>query len=145
MDAENNPEHVAIILDGNRRFAKRLMLEPWKGHEYGREKVEKLIDYAKDLGIKEITFYSLSCENINSRPKNELSFLYNLMKKAFKGIDHEKIKKNKIRFKFIGNLNLLPDDLKEICKKLEKQTKNNNGFLVNLQLLMVEGKKLLKL
>ena len=61
-----NPEHVAIILDGNRRFAKRLMLQPWKGHEYGREKVEDLLDYAKEVGITEMTFYALSIENSTS-------------------------------------------------------------------------------
>ena len=78
----SNPEHIAIILDGNRRFAKKLMLEPWKGHELGKEKVEKLLDYSKELGIKEMTFYALSVENINSRPSKELNFLYKIFMKA---------------------------------------------------------------
>ncbi len=125
------PKHIAIILDGNRRFAKRLMLEPWKGHEYGKDKVEELLDYAKELGINELTFYALSCENIKSRPKNELEYLYNLMKKTFKELDGEKIHKNKIKIKFIGNLELLPQDLKEQCIKLEKDTENYNNFIVN--------------
>jgi len=125
------PKHIAIILDGNRRFAKRLMLEPWKGHEYGKDKVEELLDYAKELGIKELTFYALSCENIKSRPKNELEYLYNLMKKTFKELDGEKIHKNKIKIRFIGNLELLPQDLKEQCIKLERDTENYNSFIVN--------------
>lgn len=133
MESRNNqnPQHVAIILDGNRRFAKRLMLEPWKGHEYGAEKVEKLLDYTKDLGIKEITIYCLSVENINSRPKNELEYLYKLFKKEFKEMDREKIKKNSIKIRFIGNLSLLPKDLQQECKKLEKETEKNSDFLVN--------------
>jgi tritrans,polycis-undecaprenyl-diphosphate synthase [geranylgeranyl-diphosphate specific] len=127
----NNPKHVAIIIDGNRRFAKRLLLQPWKGHEFGARKVEDLIDHAKDFGVKELTFYALSCENINSRPKNELSYIYDLFRKEFKNMNREKIEKNKVRMKFIGNLDLLPTDLKELCLNLEKETENNNNFLVN--------------
>ena len=69
-------KHLAIILDGNRRFAKRLMLEPWKGHEYEAEKVQKILDWAKEFNIKEFTLYCLSVENIKNRPKNELKFFY---------------------------------------------------------------------
>jgi len=125
------PQHIAIILDGNRRFAKRLMLEPWKGHNYGKEKVEKIIDLANNLGIKQITFYALSVENIKSRPENELNYLYKLMKTEFKNMDKEKIKKNKIKINFIGNLSLLPQNLQQQCNKLEQQTKENNKFIVN--------------
>ena len=107
------------------------MLEPQKGHEYGREKVEKMLDYAKDLGIKELTFYALSVENIKSRPKKELEYLYKVFKEAFKNMDREKIHKNKIKIRFIGNLNLLPADLKLQCEKLEQDTKDNNNFIVN--------------
>jgi tritrans,polycis-undecaprenyl-diphosphate synthase [geranylgeranyl-diphosphate specific] len=128
---ENDAKHVAIILDGNRRFAKRLMLEPWKGHEYGKEKVEQLLDYAKDLGIEQLTFYALSNENIKSRPKNELEFLYSIFRKMFKNLDKEKIEKDKIKMRFIGNLELLPSDIKELCQKLEKDTSENRNFTVN--------------
>ena len=54
------PRHIGIILDGNRRFAKRLMLKPWKGHEWGAKKVEALFDWCKEYGIKELTLYSFS-------------------------------------------------------------------------------------
>ncbi len=144
-------KHVAIILDGNRRFAKRLMLEPWKGHEYGRKKLEKVLDYAKDLGIKEMTFYALSVENIKNRPKNELEYLYKIFKETFKNIDSEKIEKNKIRIKFIGNLFLLPEDLRLLCEKLEEETRKNNNFIVNFaiayggrQELIMAVRKILK-
>lgn len=126
-----SPKHVAIILDGNRRFAKRLMLEPWKGHDYGARKIEALLDYAKDYGINEITLYCLSCENIKSRPKDELEYLFKLFKKEFKDIDREEIEGNKIKIRFIGNLDLLPEDLKEQCLRLEEETSENNNFAVN--------------
>ena len=128
---ENNLKHIAIVLDGNRRFAKRLMLQPWKGHEYGAEKVEKLLDYAHELGIKELTLYCLSVENLRNRPKRELGYLLDIFRKEFKNIDREKIEKNKIRIRFIGNLELLPLDLRELCMKLEKETEENDNFIVN--------------
>ena len=56
----DKPLHIAFVLDGNRRFAKKLMKEPWKGHEFGAEKVSKLFDWCKDLGIKEMTLYVFS-------------------------------------------------------------------------------------
>ena len=127
----NNPQHVAIILDGNRRFAKRLMQEPWKGHEYGFKKVETILDHAREIGLKEATLYCLSVENIKKRPKEELEFLYKIFRKMFKDLDKDKIEKYKIRINFIGKLELLPKDLKEQCENLKEETKNNQGFIVN--------------
>ncbi|MEK6872596.1 MAG: polyprenyl diphosphate synthase [Nanoarchaeota archaeon] len=124
-------KHVAFVLDGNRRFAKRLMLEPWKGHEYGRKKVEELLDHVMELGIKEMTFYALSVENIKNRPKKELNYLYKIFSETFKEIDSEKIEKNKIKIKFIGDLSLLPEELRKLCLKLEERTKNNKKVIVN--------------
>jgi len=126
-----DPKHIAIIMDGNRRFAKKLILKPWKGHEYGKEKVEQLLDYAKDLGINQLTFYALSIENMKTRPKTELEFLYKIFKETIKNIDNKKIKQNKIKIRFIGDLSLLPQDLQQQCQQLEQQTKNNNNFTAN--------------
>jgi len=125
-----NPRHIAIILDGNRRFAKRLMLEPWKGHEFGRKKVEELLDYAKDFGIKQLTFYTLSLENLKGRTEKELEYLFKLMKDAFLNLDKEKIRNDKIKINFIGQLELLPLELQEICFKLQEETKCNNNFII---------------
>ena len=58
-----NPMHVGIILDGNRRFARKNLMEPWKGHEHGARKVEELLDWCKDLKIKELTLYAFSMQN----------------------------------------------------------------------------------
>jgi len=126
-----NPQHVAIILDGNRRFEKKLMLKPWKGHELGKEKVEKLLDYAKELGIKEMTFYALSVENIKSRPTIELNFIYKIFRETFRDMDRDKMMRESIRMKFIGDLDLLPTDVREECNKLEEDTKNNSEFIAN--------------
>ena len=132
----NNPTHIAIILDGNRRFAKSKMLEPWKGHEIGTTAVENLFDYSRELGIKQLTLYVLSTENLK-RDKKEVDYILNLMRTEFKKLsepkEFEKIK-NKIKIRFIGNLDLLPVDLKKICLDLEFKTSENSEYLINFAL-----------
>src|SRR3989338_1986862 len=99
------PKHIGIILDGNRRFSKRLMMKPWKGHEWGAKKVEMLFNWCKELGIKEITLYAFSVENFN-RPKEEFGYLMNLFRIEFNRLikDNSKVHKNRIRINFIGRL-----------------------------------------
>jgi len=127
----DKPIHIGLILDGNRRFAKKLMLQPWKGHELGRKKVEKILDWARDLGIRQFTVYALSVDNINNRPKNELEYLFKIFKESFRNLDRDKIEKYKIKIKFIGNLDLLPKNLAEQCRKLEQETADNNEYIIN--------------
>ena len=67
-------DHIGIIMDGNRRFSKRLMIEPWKGHMYGAEKVKELLEWCHGYNINMLTLYALSHENFN-RPKKEFDFL----------------------------------------------------------------------
>jgi tritrans,polycis-undecaprenyl-diphosphate synthase [geranylgeranyl-diphosphate specific] len=131
IKGENQPKHVAIVLDGNRRFAKKLVLEPWRGHELGAGKVEKLLDWCLELGIKEVTLYAFSIENFN-RPKNEFDFLMNLFKKEFSLMaEREKIHENKVRVRFAGRIEMLDEELRNIIKNLEEKTKDYDNFLVN--------------
>lgn len=125
-------KHLAIILDGNRRFAKKLMLEPWKGHEFGKQKVKRIIESAKNQGITQMTFYALSSENIKNRPEKELNYLYDVFRNAFEDLKKDtKVKEDKVKIKFIGDLELIPADLKKQCLNLEEQTFENNNFLLN--------------
>ncbi len=130
--AENNlPRHIGFIMDGNRRFAKRLMLKPWKGHEWGRQKVERVIDWCFNLGIKEVSFWALSLENFN-RPKQEFDFLMQQFREAFEALKTDKrIDDYKIHLRFIGHTELLPKDIQEQMEFLENKTKNNAGYFVN--------------
>jgi len=133
MEASSNsiPKHVGIILDGNRRFAKKLMLKPWKGHEFGAEKVKKLLEWAKDVGIKELTLYAFSYENFN-RPKKEFDYLMYLFRKEFDNlIDNKDISKNKIKISFLGRLYLFPKDIQERMYRIMDKTKNNDKYIVN--------------
>jgi len=132
--ADKNPIHIGIILDGNRRFAKRLMLRPWKGHEWGAEKVKELLRWCKGTGVKYLTLYSLSAQNIFSRPKREMDFLLKIFEKEFSEIakkSHE-AHKNKVRVKVIGRTNILPKSLQDAIAKAEKSTKNYKDYFLNL-------------
>jgi len=125
------PKHIGIILDGNRRLAKKLMVKPWEGHEWGAKKVEKVIEWGNDLGISELTLYALSIENFN-RPEIEFNYLMKLFKKEFKRLKNDHQLKNKeIRINFIGRLWMLDEELQEILNDISNKTKNNSKFIVN--------------
>ena len=128
------PKHIGIILDGNRRFAKRLMLEPWKGHELGFEKLKKLYQWCKELDIKELTLYCFSMQNFN-RPKKEFNFLMDIFVKA--GNDsatNEDVHKNKIKVNVIGRPHLFPENVQKAIQKAVDATRDYNDFTVNLAL-----------
>jgi tritrans,polycis-undecaprenyl-diphosphate synthase [geranylgeranyl-diphosphate specific] len=129
------PKHIAIILDGNRRFSKRLMMKPWKGHEWGFKKVEKLLEWLSELKyIKELTLYAFSIQNFN-RPKQEFDYLMRIFREMCdKYSDDKRIKEAGIRINFIGRTYLLPKDLQEKMKKLMEKTKNNKNYIVNIAL-----------
>jgi len=128
------PKHVAIILDGNRRFAKRLALDPKKGHEFGYEKIKEFLDWCKDLGIKELTFYSFSMQNFN-RPKDEFDYLINLIRNGFdKFRDDPRVHEHKIKVNVIGRYNLFPKDVVDAINKVVNDTKDYNNFTLNFAL-----------
>jgi len=129
MEIENVPKHVGIILDGNRRASKRLMMKPWKGHEWGAEKVEKLLGWAKEVGVKELTLYAFSIQNFN-RPKEEFNYLMKLFVETFTKIKNDK-KINDIRINFIGRINLFPIEVQRAMHDLMEKTKNNRPYVVN--------------
>ncbi len=131
---ENNkiPKHIGIILDGNRRFSKKLMLKPWMGHEWGAKKVDKLLEWAYELDIKELTLYAFSYENFN-RPKKEFNFLMDLFKKEFERLKEDKrVKERKIRINFIGRTWMFPKDIQEKMRYLMEDTKTHDGYLLNI-------------
>lgn len=128
---ENQLKHLGIVLDGNRRFAKRLMLEPWKGHELGFKKLEKLLEWCKEFEIKEMTLYCFSLENFN-RPKLEFDFLMKIFKEAFEKLKTDKrIHENKIKLRFIGKTELFDKEIQERITELEEMTKDYGDYIIN--------------
>jgi len=120
-----------MVMDGNRRYARKLLKEPWKGHDSGAEKVEKLFDWCKELGVTELTLYAFSLQNFQ-RDKKEIDYLMNLFCKFFESEKiRDKIKNNKIRINFIGRTHLLPQKVQLIIKRLKTETKDNTDFTAN--------------
>ncbi len=128
MDAV--PKHIGIIVDGNRRFAKRLMAKPWKGHEWGYEKIKKTMDWCKEFDIRELTLYTFSLENFE-RPKDEFDYLMNLFEKAFIELKNEEEKVKNICVRFIGRIQMFPEKVQKAMRELMEKTKNNSPFKIN--------------
>ena len=125
------PRHIGIILDGNRRFSKKLMLKPWMGHEWGAKKVENLFEWVKEIGVKELTLYAFSVENFN-RPKEEFDFLMNIFGDEFeKLLNDKRVHRDRIKINFIGRIWMFPKEVSEKMYKLIDMTKDYDGYIIN--------------
>ncbi len=123
--------HIGIILDGNRRFAKKIMKESMHGHEKGADNVENLFDWCVNLKIKELTLYCFSTENFK-RSEKEVSYLMKIFKQRFsKFLDDKRIDENKIQIRFVGKKELLIKDIQELIAKIEEKTKDYDNYRVN--------------
>ncbi len=124
------PKHVAIIMDGNGRWAKKRFLPRVFGHRAGIETVRKVVRYASDVGVSFLTLYAFSTENW-SRPPTEVSFLMDLFKTF---IEKEKsyLHSNNVIVKFIGSHEGLPSDLLLLMRHIEEFTQNNTGLTLIL-------------
>jgi undecaprenyl diphosphate synthase len=120
------PKHIAIIMDGNGRWAKKRLMPRSFGHKQGMERMIGLMERAFDLGVDYITVYALSTENLK-RPKEELEGLYNLIRKHFTKY-MERLCKNDIRLRVIGETSLLPDDVQGILRDSEEKTSQNSAM-----------------
>ena len=120
---QKNPNHIAVIMDGNGTWSKRKGLSKKKGHQRGVKSAKNFTSYSLDAGIKNLTLFALSNENL-LRSKFELSNLFDIFFYSF-AEEKEFLKDNKIRIKFIGNLDKLPKKLKDNALSLEYETKKN--------------------
>jgi tritrans,polycis-undecaprenyl-diphosphate synthase [geranylgeranyl-diphosphate specific] len=129
---EAKPEHIAIILDGNRRWALNHSLNPHIGHYYGADKTEKMLRWCLELGVKTMTLYVFSTENFN-RSEEEVKEIMRLFKEKLQQIlKNDDIHKHKVRVKFIGRLSLLPQDVQGTIEKVEESTKDYDEHFLNL-------------
>ena len=123
-----SPSHIAIIMDGNGRWGLKKYKDRNKGHYFGLQNINKIINDCIKINIKYLTLYTFSTENWN-RPKKEIDYLFFLFKYFYKK-NFNKLNKNNIKIKFIGNLKNIPKDLKVIIKKIQDKTKNNGAITV---------------
>ncbi len=128
------PNHVALILDGNRRWAKMHLSLPKTGHWKGADAVENLLDWCEEFDIKIVTLYALSAENLN-RNDEELEHIYELIRMRLEKLYNDpRIHRCKMRVKGIGRIELLPDSIKDVLKRLDDATKNYDNHFLNIAL-----------
>ena len=126
------PTHVAIIMDGNRRWAKKRNLPVSSGHKAGAEALQRVIEASLDLGIKYLTVYAFSTENWKRDPK-EVNDLMNLLREYLVKIEKDNKDRN-TRICVIGDITRLDNDLQEKIKVLQDKTQNNGGLTINVAL-----------
>jgi len=130
INKQKVPEHVAIIMDGNGRWATKKGLPRTYGHKRGVSVLKEILKVSKKLGCKVLTVYAFSTENW-ARPKKEVDFLINLFSEVLRN-EIEEIHEESAKIKFIGDLTPFPETLKKIISNSESITKNNNKFLLNV-------------
>jgi len=127
------PNHIAIIMDGNRRWARSKGLPELEGHKKGSDTLEKIVEEAAKLGVKTITVYALSTENIKERAKREVWGLFNLIKSSY----HTKLKKmmqKGVRIEVLGELEGLPNIIVRIINEIRKTYIKNESIKLNIAL-----------
>lgn len=129
----NIPKHIAIIMDGNRRWARAKGLPDIKGHEKGAETLDKIVEAAGKMGVKTITVYALSTENITERAKREVLGLFNLLRK-FHRTKFKKMMKNGVRISILGERENLPAKILQIIEELRKTYIENESVRLNIAL-----------
>lgn len=132
IDKNKVPEHVAIIMDGNGRWAKSQGKERLFGHNSGVESVRVVLKASQKIGIKYLTLYTFSTENWN-RPKDEVDGLMNLFVATITN-EIEELHQNGVKINVIGNINQMPSLAQEALKSAMEYTKNNTGITLTLAL-----------
>lgn len=130
IDRNNIPQHIAIIMDGNGRWAKQRGLDRSQGHQAGAATVRNLVEHALKLGVKYLTLYTFSTENWN-RPMAEVAALMALL---FESIEEEIFVKNNVAFRIIGDLEKLPENVRERLNACVERTAKNDSMSLVLAL-----------
>jgi tritrans,polycis-undecaprenyl-diphosphate synthase [geranylgeranyl-diphosphate specific] len=132
VEEDEIPSHIGIILDGNRRWAQDQGVIRGRGHEEGANRAEELLDWCHDLGIKTVTLYVLSTENLD-RSSDELQELFKLIEARLERLlDDERITRYRVNVRAIGHLDLLPDSVVELLGAIEKKTSDYHDHYLNI-------------
>ena len=126
------PDHIAVILDGNRRWARSRGLAPWEGHKAGYKAVRKLAEASRELGVHTFTIWSFSTENWD-RPKKEIDEIFRLLRRGLEEFKKE-AHKEKVRLVHLGRKDRFPEDIARQLSELEAETKKYQDNILNLAL-----------
>ncbi|MFB6304095.1 MAG: polyprenyl diphosphate synthase [Haloferacaceae archaeon] len=128
------PDHVAVIQDGNRRYARERGDDPADGHRAGAETTERVLDWCEELGVEELTLYALSTENFD-RPDDELDPLFDLIETKLREFaDADRVHEKGVRVRVIGDVDRLPDRVREAVRYAERRTAGHDRFRLNVAL-----------
>ena len=128
------PKHIAIIMDGNRRFAKELGLSWEAGHIFGKEKIEEVLDWCFDLGINVLTIYAFSTENFKRSEKEVKTLMLLLKQELDQAKEDSRIHQNKVRIRILGHLESLPKDIQQSAQSIMDMTKTYKTYHLNIAL-----------
>lgn len=129
---KNIPRHIAVIMDGNRRFARQLGLNETEGHLKGKDKLEEILEWCLELGIEVLTVYAFSTENVN-RDTDQIEKLMELFEENFrKAADETRVHRHKVRIRAIGSVEKLPDSVVEAIRYAEERTKEYDKYHFNI-------------
>ena len=132
IDPNKLPEHVAIIMDGNGRWAKKRSINRVRGHQQGAETVREIVRTSREMGLSWLTLYAFSEENWK-RPQREIGALMKLLKRFLKG-ELEEMQENGIRLQSIGRIEKLPEDTRKVLLDVMDQTASNKDMVLTLAL-----------
>lgn len=133
IDKKNLPKHIAIIMDGNRRWAAKRGLSPNDGHKAGAENLQKIVNYCRDIGIKNVTVYALSTENWRKRSAEEIRGIFNLLIQIVK-TKRQEYQKSGIKFFILGNFQAFPLKVKRAIKTIMDTILDNERIKFNVAL-----------
>lgn len=121
--------HLAMIMDGNRRWAKKQSMFAWLGHRQGAKNVEMVIKYCLETKISYLSLYTLSLENLANRPSQERDYIFLLIKESQSNI--EQFIKSDVKIRFIGDLSAIPEEIQRICMSMQKATSHCVTLICN--------------
>jgi len=126
------PGHIAIIMDGNRRYARKLGMTVWQGHNLGANTTENVLDWCYELGVKQITVYAFSTENQNRSDKEKQKIFEIIGIKLEKLMQDERTHERRMRVRILGNIDQLPAGLRETARQAETITRNYDSMYLNI-------------
>ncbi|WP_436345807.1 polyprenyl diphosphate synthase [Natronorubrum sp. FCH18a] len=128
------PTHVAVIQDGNRRYARRKGDDATDGHREGAKTTERVLEWCQDVGVEELTLYAFSTENFD-RPDEENQALFDLLcEKLREFADADRVHENEVRIRVIGEVDRLPERVRDAVDYAERQTRGYDRFVLNIAL-----------
>ena len=130
MDTKTIPNHIGIIMDGNRRWAKKRLLPTNMGHKEGADRLEDIAKYCSKIGVKYLTVFAFSTENWK-RSEEEVTYLMKLLKDSIEDFD-KRFAEDDVCIRHIGDINGLSPELQEGIRHIEERTKNKTGLVVNV-------------